>query len=241
MPKRMILNVATTHGYVWGQGRLTDSLIRHGWDVNTGLMKWTGSLPPGSLPHDQHPYAFKTRAIELALEQGAETVLWLDAATWAVKPLEPFFERIEREGHYFFHGGATLGQRSSDASLNHFGCTRDEAMKHQLIGGTVYGFDFRNPRTQKFWKLWCEYRDAGLFAGPAINRINEGIMQGLAGRPVGDCSSDIRCQGHCHDETCATWAAHLLGMESVPIGDGFNGYNPQNAADPRCFIVSQGI
>lgn len=179
--------------------------------------------------------------MKAALAQGFTSLMWLDASTWIVRPIEPLFERIEREGHYFFHGGASLGQRCSDQALGVFGCSRDDAMNIQLIGGTVYGLDVSNPRTLKFYEMWWDFYRKGCFAGPAINKINEENMRGLAGRPVGHCSDDLRCQGHCHDESSATWAAHVLGMKSVGIGDGFAPYSPQSAAEPSVYVVSQGI
>jgi hypothetical protein len=236
---RIVVNVATYGGYLHtGQPRLRDSLIRHG---NHPHIFWSGTLPAGSPSHAEHPYAFKLYAIEEARARGFTTVLWCDAAVWAVKDLTPFFERIERDGHYFFHGGASLGQRCSDEALKIMRFDREEAFKIPLIGGTVYGFDFNNPRTQQFYMEWWELYRRGAFQGFAINDKAQDDMRGLAGRPKGHVSDDPRVQGHNHDESVATVLAHRLGMASVGIGDGFNPYSPEAAADPKVFLVSQGL
>lgn len=246
MKKRCLLNVANGHAYPRGQHRLVESLIaRYDGAVKT----WAHQYPKNSPTHDECPYAFKLHAIEEAAVAGFTTILWVDAAVWAVKPLEDLLLRVEREGHFFFHGGASLGQRCSDECLLKMGFrpgaslaeAREEAFKVPLIGGTVYGLDLTHARTREFYNLWWKgYRD-GCFFGAAINDVAKDNMSGLAGRPVGHVSDDPRVQGHCHDESVATIAAHLLGMQSVGIGDVFAPYSPQNAADPRVYLVSQGL
>lgn len=249
MGGRVIVNVASTQGYPTGQQRLRNSLLQHG---NTPHIFWTNRLPEGSPTHEAEPYGFKLYAIDAALKNGFTTVLWVDAAVWAVRDLTPLFERIERDGHYFFHGGASLGQRCADSCLRLMGEVaidgiptleeaREKAFQTQLIGGTVYGFDFTKPRIREFYDGWWDGLRIGAFRGAAINDIAQDNMCGLSGRPVGRVSNDPRVQGHCHDESVATILARRLGMESVGIGDVFAPFSPQNAADPKIFLVSQGL
>lgn len=243
-PKRCILNVANGHAYPRGQARLLDSLkSRYTGEIRT----WNGRLPEGAPPHDQEPYAFKLFAMEAALKEGFDTLLWLDAAVWAVKDLTPVFEIIEGRGHFFFHGGATLGQRCSDSCLRIFAehmatpMTRDQAFQIPLMGGTVYGLCFKHENVRAFYDRWWHAYRLGAFRGAAINDIAQDDMRGLAGRPVGRVSEDPRVQGHCHDESCATIIAHQLGMESTPIGRIFTPFSEENAGRPDVYLVSQGL
>jgi hypothetical protein len=92
---RAIVNVATGH-YVRGQERLTEWCSAH--DVE--YFNWRDQLPAGSPKHQDVPYAFKAFALRSAQAGGARTLLWADACILPIKPLEPLWERIERDGYW---------------------------------------------------------------------------------------------------------------------------------------------
>lgn len=239
---RAILSVATG-SYIGGHDRLRESIARHCKGV--AALLWTGVLPPGSPPHSEHPYAFKLFAIEEARRAGVRSLLWLDSDAWINRDPGPLFDRIERDGHWLVRGGDAVGTRCSDSCLAYSGMSREASMDLMLLVGKVYGFDLRHSRTAAFLARWHEYFAAGHFRGAAINSANpEGVQRmygaGYRGRPEGFVSADPRVLGHCHDETCATFAAKELGLGTVPIGDGFAGRSATTADDPAIFVVSEG-
>lgn len=239
MTHRVVVSVAKGHQYHLGHDRLLKSLDEHAPGIDR--MFWTNALPPDSPKHERVPYGFKQYAIKAAIAKGYTTIVWCDAATWACRDVRPFFDIVESEGHHFFHGGATLGQRCSDDCLRIMGFTRDEAWKIQLVGGTAVGLNMLNPRTATFRQQWWDAMLAGAFNGPAVNDIAQDDMRGLAGRGVGHISDDPRVQGHCHDESVATILLHRLGMKSTGIGLHFDGFSPDTVARPTMYWVSQGL
>jgi hypothetical protein len=218
--KRCICNVAVDGNYPHFQRRLLGTLIDPGKYVDK-VMSWTNFYPPGSPTHQDQPYAFKIYALKEAVRLGFTTLLWLDTSVFCVAPVEPLLERIEKVGHFFIVGGDRLGTWSSDAALELFGHTRDQAMEKQLMGGTVYGFDLTNPRTKTFFDRWTWHESQGHFQLGSYFNAN---VQQPADRPVkpqGFVSDDPRCQGHRYDEVVASFLAYELGMELTWLGDLF--------------------
>lgn len=190
---RIIVNVATGDRYQRGQKRLYE-MLQHADE--TGL--FFSELRPDWPSHFDVPYAFKPHAIAAARKR-ADVVLWLDAAMWPVNPLEPLWEHIEREGHYFPKNGWDTGQWCADSALEPLGITREESFKIPHPMACVMGFDFRNERTCQFFDEWLALAGEA-FRGPWTNAN-------------GEASKDPRVKGHRHDQTAAGVVAHRLGME----------------------------
>jgi len=217
--KRCVLNVATG-SYLPQQTRLTDSLAEVGW--TDGVMTWTDRLPTGSPPHDQAPYGFKVYAIAEALKRGYTSVLWLDAPCYAVKPLGPVFETLERLGHLFVGGDERLGNWASDACLQAFGLTRDQAIEMPLLNGAFIGLDLEHARTREWFRRLLQQCEAGLFKGAALTEhAPPDVRARNVDKDTGHLSDDPRCWGHRHDEAVGSCLAQLLGMELSPLGSLF--------------------
>ncbi len=211
--RRSILNVATGR-YAPLQERLVRSLGDAGY--RDGLITWT-ELPPGCPTHAETPYAFKLFAIREAEWQGFRSVLWLDAPCRAVAPLEPAFERIEKDGHLFVTGGERLGNWASDACLDAFGLTRDEAMGLPLLNGTFIGLTLPSP--------WLDelQRRLDLLRGPWLSEHAPAEVRARKpARAIGFVSRDPRAWGHRHDEAVGSCIAHRLGMAVSPQEGLFN-------------------
>lgn len=238
MKKRCIVNVATGN-YVRFQHRLMATLTGVGCD--DVRLFWSDSYPAGSPTHQEDPYAFKLFAIEEAIEHGYTSIIWVDTSVEFLKPLEPLWEEIEREGHFMIIGGDKLFNWTNDGVLNAFGMTRDELQEKQwqLIGGTIYGFDVTNPRTREFLDEWFKLFRQGMFRG---SYINEGanidgaksLTKNSGPKPVGKVSDDPRCWGHRHDETVGSFLAYKLNMKLSFLGGlflgGQRGTNPNAVA-----------
>jgi hypothetical protein len=136
------------------------------------------------------PYAFKAYSIRQAIAEGADLLLWNDSVVYATKPLDPVFDHIQKHGHLFFDNlGYSIGDYTSDACLNHYGMSRQEAFNSKMIMACVMGFDVTNPRTRK---LLDDYIAA---AGDGITYPGDWTNENL------QVSNDMRCKGHRHDQS----------------------------------------
>ena len=199
------------------QARLLATLSRHGW--TGGTLTWTSGLPPGSPSHDEAPYGFKLYAIAEAMNQGYTSVLWLDAPCVATSPLDPVFDLIERDGHCFVSGGERLGNWASDACLEAFGISRDQAMEMSLLNGAFIGLDLEHARTREWYRRIVQQCEAGLFKGAALTEHAPADVRARnVDKDTGHLSDDPRCWGHRHDEAVGSCLAHLMGMEIRLLG-----------------------
>jgi hypothetical protein len=218
--KRCILNVATG-AYVPQQARLMRSLAATAW--SGGVMTWKDELPAGSPGHEVAPSGFKLYAIGEALRKGYTSVLWLDAPCVVAAPLDPVFEKIEREGHGFVSGKERLGNWTSDACLEAFGMSRDQAMTLALLNGAFIGLDLEHARTREWYRRIVQQCEQGLFQGAALTEhAPPDVRARNVDKDTGHLSDDPRCWGHRHDEAVGSCLGHLLGMDFTPKGELFD-------------------
>ena len=214
---RCIVNVATDR-YVPLQERLARSLAAEGY--RDALLAWRDGLPPGSPAQRESPYAFKLYAIREAARRGYRSVLWLDAPCVAVRPVDPVFDRIEREGHLLVAGDEKVGNWASDTCLEEFSLSRDEAMGLKLMNGTFIGLDLEAPRSREWLDGLFKACEKGLFKGPYLSDHAPPSVRALKpGKPVGFVSKDPRCWGHRHDEAVGSCLAARLGMGFGHLND----------------------
>lgn len=225
--KRCVLNVATDR-YVGLQMRLVASL--RSVDYRGGLLTWTDTLPPHSPSHAEAPYAFKLFAVREALRQGYSTLLWLDSPCVAAGPLDPVFDRIEKEGHCFVAGEDRLGNWVSDECLEAFGLSRDAALTLKLMNGTFIGLDLSHARTRRWLEDMERFCADGLFRGAYLSEHAPApIRARKPGKPVGPVSRDPRCWGHRHDESVGSCLAWRHGLALSPLGELFATGGPSTA------------
>lgn len=154
--RRCIVNFATAQYYP-GQMRLAASVP--GEDIL--LFNEKDGFPR----HEDNPYAFKIYAIEEAVRQGYDQVLFFDASVYAVKPLQPVWDWLTEKGIFLEEAGHYCGSWSNDRALEYFGITRDQAMKMPMFSAGYMGLDFRNPISIEFFAEWKEAMLNGIFKG----------------------------------------------------------------------------
>ena len=210
--------------YEMGAVALKASLMRN--HFRGAMYIHVGEYPPGSPTHQDVPYAFKLMAIEHARNQGHQQVLWLDASAWAIGKLDPVFNRIEEDGHYFWTSGFNCAQWCNDRSLAYFGVTREQAAQMEMLYALVIGLDFQSDRTCEFFEKW---KKAGA----------EGVFNGSWKREPGDQEAEPYC-GHRHDQSAASIIAHQLGMGIDGTMDLCRLYQP-NAMPGSVALTFQGL
>lgn len=198
MKRAIITYCDRTNNYIHGLARLTESL-RHNFDGE--LLAWVGHEALGSEPHEENPYNFKIHAFIKAMEAGYTSILWLDCSCYAVAPLEPIFDHIEKEGYIMQDAGHFAGEWSNDSVLKYFGMCRDEAMNIRMYGNAGFlGLDFTNETARSFFSEWENGMRKGLFKGAWTNTDNSE-------------SQDARCRGARHDMSVGSLIAYRLSMK----------------------------
>jgi len=226
MNKTCIINYASGSWYPRGQDRLVKSLC----DVGNGdipCFAWKNHEELGCPPHVEVPYAFKPYALEHARNMGYELALWCDASVWAVKNIQPVFDYLSEHSHLFFYN-ANIGRFTSDACLQGFNLSRDEAMNMNMLMGICMGFNLTAPVTQEFLRQWLEKSKDGFSFPGTWNNVEQQV------------STDPRCVGHRHDQSVASIIAHNLKMKLVVDSETcFTYYIPKM---PDCVVLTaQGM
>lgn len=201
MPKRCVINVSCGGWYPKGHDRLKKSLQKHAPGVD--LVSWVNQYPPDCPPHSSVPYAFKPYAFQAARARGYETVLWLDSAAWAIKPVIPVFEQIEEVGHLFQLNGWTNSDWCSDAALKTLGYTREEMKQVRHIMACIMGLNFHDLRSVRFLEAY-------------LKLANDGVtFHGAWKNDRGQVSTDKSVLGHRHDQTAASALIHRMGLSTL--------------------------
>lgn len=202
--------------------RLEHSLDEFGKDSDR--IVWRNEWPPGSPPHQVTNYAFKYYAVKDAFAKGYRYVMWLDAGTQAIAPIEPLWERVYRLGYILLSGCDPLGKWISDEALKHFGVDREKTWTMALLGGCLIGLDRENETAMKFYAEWGEIvrrRPLMMGANRKARDVGNGVMRSLMISDADDSiiSTDDRVEGHRSDEACFSIVCDQLGMDLLNYTD----------------------
>jgi len=215
MSKRAIVTVGIS------QSRVLDIYIKRFGETfapncsGGEIFIWDEQWPPGSPQHRDCNYAFKAHAVDYVRSVGFERVLWFDASCYAIKPIEPLWQRLELDGHVLLDDANKLGTWSSDHSLAHFGVSRDEAMTIPLMCGTCWGLDLTVERSRTFLDRLLSLAVPEHFNGTHVS--HHPALAAAHPRPGSDgarMSTDARCWGHRSDEVYMSLLARELGMKT---------------------------
>lgn len=197
--------------------RLERSLDEFG--VEADRIIWRNEWPPGSPPHLAMPYAFKYYAVRDAIAKGYRYVMWLDAGTQAIAPIQPLWDRIYSYGYALLKGGDPLGKWISDYALKQYGYTREQAKEMTLAGGCLVGLDNDSVVAKDFLSEWSAVvKDRQLLMG-ANRKPREvgGVMRSLmlSDHDESIISDDPTVEGHRSDESCFSLIMDRMGMEPL--------------------------
>jgi hypothetical protein len=182
-----VVSLATDHGgYPEALARMRESLARTGYDGEVATWEH-GDLPGGCPAHDDVPFAFKPFALDEVRDRGYDVVLWLDAACVAVRSLEPFFKRIETDGHLLFRNGNRLvGEWSADAALDVLGLSRAEALEMPEVNAAAIGLDLGDRTAAEFQERWLdEARRGTTFRGDKSEHRHDQTVAGILAARLG--------------------------------------------------------
>lgn len=221
--RRVVVTVGVSEARILGSYifRWTETFKKF---AGSTCIAWQKTWPPGSPSHREANYAFKAYAMKHAQQKGFTSLLWCDAACYAVAPLNFIWERLERDGHILLDDSNKLGNWSSDKSLKMFDITRDQAMDIQLMVGTCWGLDLRVERSRIFLDRLLALATPENFNGNHQSSLSDMAQPLTEGARY---STDERCLGHRSDEVAMALLARQLGM-STHFGIEFSGGGPVN-------------
>jgi hypothetical protein len=205
--------------------RLAARLIERFNSASPGyqIQAWVNTLPPGAPKgvivggYDYTAYCAKPFALDYARQCGATQAILLDAAFFPIRPIKPLVEHVQRNGYYLCRNGFSVGEWSSDAALNKFNVSREQALGIEEISSYCVGLDLSPNSVDPLFLLWWWMKSVGTFAAPHTNTGHPGRNQGFV-------SADARVKGHRHDQTALSLIAHDLGMTRLSDRPEFTAY-----------------
>lgn len=228
MSKRCIINVAVGMWYPRGHDRLKQSLQDVGFKGD--FFGWRECYPPGSPTHQEIPDAFKSYAFQHVWGMGYDTILWLDASCWAVKPLEPLFDAIERDGHVFLYNGYNVGMWCKDSALKTLHLDRETSFKIPDLNGMFLGVHTGNSRSEAWLNEFIKISQDGVtLPGP------------FPKAKPGEISNDPRVIGHAHEQTVASALAHHYKMELTRPPKWLQVLYPNQPIAQEAVVVAAGM
>jgi hypothetical protein len=140
---------------------------------------------------------FKPHGITAALRRGCDDLLWLDASCVAVRPLEPWFTQIARDGYLLFTNGRNrLGEWASDVALDIFSLSRDRAMQIAEVNAAAIGLSAGSPLAREFLDRWLAAAGGVAFRGVLEQLRDNEDYRAVKGNRGGRVFSDPRVRGH---------------------------------------------
>jgi hypothetical protein len=202
---RCIINVAIGGRYPKEQERLGKSLTKH---FDGDFLQWTDFPCAG---YSDNPYNAKAAAFEEAIKKGYKQILWLDSPVVALKAVGPIFDSIESNGYLTIKGHANCAQICSDACLDYFKVTRDQAEEFQEHAGGVIGIDMTNAKGKELIEAF-------------IKACKDGAADGS--RKHDGQSKDPRFKFHRQCQSVISMCANILGLKPTMKWNGLITLNP---------------
>lgn len=220
--------VLTAHNnvgwYARGQERLINTLRHHGFvhdivsiSMRENGVEWAGKVYVngsfvGNLRNNKYasdcPYTLKAAAWEFAHESlGYDTILWLDCSVYPVKDIEPVFDIIAQQGHYFWRSGYTVGHTCGQHALDYFGLSREEAFKVEDSSTSMMGLKLSNPDSKWFYNEWLSAAYCGMFHGSRA-QIAQGTVE-----------DKKQLFAHRQDQSCASILIYRKGLHMHDPGE----------------------
>ena len=193
MTNPLVINVALGKWYPQGQQRLIESLHTQGWQSVKG---WLNRPVEGF--NTDNPYTCKASALQYALDNKHDVVLWCDASIYAIKPINKLMDLVSNQGYFFWGSGENCAQTVSDNCLRLFGLTRDKAELIPECASSVFGINLNTYIGREFAERFIKYTKLGAADGS---------------REHDNQSQDPRFKYHRQDQSVASLVMNELGMK----------------------------
>lgn len=181
--------------YLEQQFRLRESILKIYPHANLHFVNEPEST--GKPKFQKSLYGFKVDMVKECRKRGFSRIVFFDTAITLIRPIDYWFTITSAYGILAPVDRQTLNTVTSNDCLRYLSLDRDRVSEWNLVGGSVYIFDFNFPLCDLIWKQWERLERDGLFGKQ-------------------DDLSNNRLQSHRMDETCMALAMKLNG--SGPLG-----------------------
>lgn len=203
------------------------------------VQAWVNAYPfgaPGKVEEGGYqygPYMAKPFALASAMRDGADIGILIDAAFYAVQPLQPLIDHIARTGYYLCKNGYFVGEWCSDRAMERMGQTRDKLFAMEECSSYAVGLNFADGRCVELLHRWCGFAaDRLTFCGPHTSTSGDGRNRGFV-------SSDPRVRGHRHDQTALSVVANQMKMTNFVTRPTFTTYAGHNT-EQHTVLLNKG-
>lgn len=138
-------------------------------------------------------YGFKPHAVGSAFSMGYEKVIWFDPSVLPTVSPRILFDALDKHPMLVVKGDNPLSKMTNQKALDYFRVTKEELEGVNHIGGTIYGFNFNNPKTVEVFNLWKKAEEDGIFG------TQDDFMKG----------------DHWCDESCLALSMYVCGVPQV--------------------------
>lgn len=141
-------------------------------------------------------YGFKPQAIQKAIDKGYRRIVWFDPSVLPVSNVQILFDALETHPIITRPGEEWLPKMCNQKAKNWFGVTDEDIKDKHTVAGTIYGFNFNDPKAVEVFNLWKKAEEEGIFG-----------------------NQDEFMAGHWADEACMALSLHKTGVESYWVQD----------------------
>lgn len=174
--------------YPRGVDRLKASLSEHRWPGD--VIAWKDEWPDQAWPNDC-VYNVKPAAFSHAIAQGYRTIIWGDASVYAVDDMARFLDVLRHKGMWLASSGYNAAQTATDAQLEYFGVTRDEAERMPDTATGLFGVNLDYDYARHFIEEWIRAGRNGAFKSDRRHAGQSRDSRFLFGRQDQSCASLI--------------------------------------------------
>lgn len=183
------------NAYLLQQIRLKESILRIYPDANLYFIN--ESEITGKPKFQKSLYGFKVQLVKHCRSLGFRKIVFFDTAITLTAPIDHWFDIIKGRGVLAGVDRSKLNKVTSNSALHYVKLSRELVSEWNLVGGSVYVFDFDEPKCREIFHLWEEMERDGIFG-------------------TQDDLSHDRLQSHRMDETCMALSMCLNGI--APLG-----------------------
>lgn len=134
-------------------------------------------------------YGFKPHAIQMAIDTGYKKIIWLDPSVLPTTGIQVLIDALDTHPIIVRSGEEPLAKMCNAKSKKWFGVTDEDIKNEKTVAGTVYGFNFNDPKAIEVFNLWKRAEEEGIFG-----------------------TQDDFMAGHWADEACMALAMYKCGM-----------------------------
>lgn len=108
-------------------------------------------------------YGFKPHAIQRAIDAGYKKVIWFDPSVLPTVSVQVLIDALDEHPIIVRSGEEWLPKMCNRKAKDWFGVTDEEIKDEHSVAGTVYCFNFNDPKAVEVFDMWKKAEEDGIF------------------------------------------------------------------------------